>query len=207
MQRQPYPYNPIPLRASRTVTQQYPDVSEDDAMYPQRQPSSTIRYMDTQGNQVIQRGKKRIVIHNTPPPKRKIHWSLIFSIGMVLMLLLGVGVIWLSNWWTNHQLDAMYGMPRTYQTDAIVYPGDSAANPSHYIFLNLNGTVQIIELPHGDSSHARIYKGPTLFSDNADLIPVTGKFKTVNGKIEMLVHIQDKTIIYVNDGTQFKPQQ
>ena len=113
----------------------------------------------------------------------------------------------LGNWWTNHQLDASYGFPRTYQTDAVVYQGDSQEHPSHYIFLNLNGTVQVIELPHGDSAHARIYKGPTIFSDNADLVPVTGEFKEVNGKMEMLVHIQDHSIIYVNDGTQFKPQQ
>jgi hypothetical protein len=75
-----------------------------------------------------------------------------------------------------------------------------------YIFLNLHSTVEIIELPHGDAAHARIYKGPTLFSDNADLIPVTGEFKVVNGKMKMLVHIQDQTIVYINDGTQFKPQ-
>ena len=104
-------------------------------------------------------------------------------------------------------MDATYGFPRTYQVDAIVYPGDTADHPSHYLFLNLNGTVQVIELPHGDSAHAHIYKGPTLFSDNADLIPITGEFKQVNGKEEMLVHIQDQTLIYVNDGTQFKPQQ
>ena len=64
----------------------------------------------------------------------------------------------------------------------------------------------IIELPHGDSAHAKIYKGPTIFSDNADQVPITGEFKVVNGTIEMLVHIQDRTILYVFDGTQFKPQ-
>jgi len=71
--------------------------------------------------------------------------------------------------------------------DAIVYSGDTSDHPSHYLFLNLNGTVQVIELPHGDSAHAHIYKGPTLFSDNADLIPIIGEFKQVNGKEEMLV--------------------
>ncbi len=76
----------------------------------------------------------------------------------------------------------------------------------HYIFLNLNGTVEIIELPHGDSVHARMYKGPRLFSANAPLIPVTGKFRNVNGKVEVLVHIQNQVIPYINDGTQFKPQ-
>ena len=64
----------------------------------------------------------------------------------------------------------------------------------------------IFELPHGDSARARIYKGPTLFSDQADQIPITGEFRVVNGKVEMLVHIQDRTILYIFDGTQFKPQ-
>ena len=105
-----------------------------------------------------------------------------------------------------HQMDATYGFPRTYQMDAVVYQGDSTDHPSHYVFLNLSGTVTIIELPHGDSAHARIYKGPTLFSDNADLIPITGEFKEVNGKMEMIVHIQDQRIIYISDGSQFKPQ-
>jgi hypothetical protein len=126
---------------------------------------------------------------------------------MTLMFMLYVGFNWVGNWWTEHQLDGMYGFPRTYQTDAFVYPGDTSDHPSHYIFLNLNGTVEIIELPHGDSSHARIYKGPQIFSDSAPLVPVTGEFKNVNGKVEMLVHIQNQVIVYINDGTQFKPAQ
>ncbi len=199
----------IPARASRT--REYPvqttDVDEvPDSYYDTRLPTSSRRYVDTRGNQVIQQGNRRIVIHQEPPPRKKSHWLLWVGFGMIAMLALYVGFQMLGNWWTEHQMDASYGFPRTYQTDAIVYPGDTSANPSHYIFLNLNGTVEIIELPHGDSAYARIYKGPTLFSDNAPLIPVTGEFKQVDGKVEMIVHIQDQRIIYINDGTQFKPQ-
>ncbi len=67
--------------------------------------------------------------------------------------------------------------------------------------------MQIIELPHGDSADARIYRGPTLMTDDADLVPVTGEFKTVHGKEEMIVHIGDQEIIYVNNGQKFVPQQ
>jgi len=202
------PHNPIPARASRT--QDYllqSDVEDDDAYYSQRPPRSAIRYTDTRGNPVIQRDKQRIVIHEGPPPKRNVHWLLILGIGMALMFGLSAGLIWVGNWWTEHQLDATYGFPRTYQTDAVIYAGDTADHPSHYVFLNLDGTVEIIELPHGDSARARIYKGPTIFSDQAALVPVTGEFKNVGGKVEMLVHIQSQVIVYVNDGTQFKPQQ
>lgn len=111
-------------------------------------------------------------------------------------------------WWNDHQLDSTYGMPRTYQVDAVVGHGDSAAHPTHFIFLNLHGHVEIIEIPP-DASRARIYSGPTLFSDNADQTPVTAEFEDVNsdGKIDMIVHIGGQRIVYLNDGTEFKPQQ
>jgi hypothetical protein len=172
-------------------------------------PSSARRYTTTEGHQVIQQGNKRIIIHEEPPPrKRKTHWLLLIGIGMILMFLMYVGATALLNWWTNHQLDATYGMPRTYQVDQYVGIGDSPDHPSHFIFLNLRGRVEIIDLPGGDGAHAKIYMSATLLSDSEASIPVTGEFKDLgNGKIDMIVHIGDQRIIYLNDGTQFKPQQ
>ena len=181
----------------------------DDSYYETRLPSSARRYHTTNGSQVIEQGNRRLVIHEGPPPRatRRIHWAWLFVGGMVVMLLLFIGLQLLANWWNQHQIDSTYGFPRTYQVDAVVYPGDTFEHPSHYIFLNLGGAVEIIEFPHGNAAHARIYNGPTLFSENADLIPVTGAFTQVNGKEEMLVHIQTRTIVYVNNGTEFLPQQ
>jgi hypothetical protein len=165
-----------------------------------------------QGQRVIQQGNRRLVIHEDEAPlpkKQRTHWALILGLGMVLMLLVFFGFGLLIAWWTNHQLDSTYGFPRTYQTDQVVGHQDSTDHPSHFIFLNLNGHVLIIELPAGDSSHAKMYQGPTLITDNASSVPVTGEFKDVNGdgKIDMIVHIGDQRIIYLNDGTQFKLQQ
>ena len=53
--RQQIAQHQVPRRASAP---QYP-VEEDDSYYPQRQPSSAIRYTTTQGHQVIQQGKGR----------------------------------------------------------------------------------------------------------------------------------------------------
>ncbi len=199
---------PIPARASKM--QSYVDTTEvddiPDSYFNPRIPSSAIR-RDTQGNQVIRRGNRQFVLHNEPPPKRKVHWTLILGIGMALMLGLYLGLSWVTNWWVNHQLDTTYGMPRTYQVDAVVGHEDSVVNPSHFIFLNLGGHIEIIELPGGNASKAKIYVGPVLFSDNASLIPVTGEFKNVGGTEEMLVYIQDKTLIYVSDGTKFVLKQ
>jgi hypothetical protein len=134
---------------------------------------------------------------------------LFMSLGMVAMLALWIGIQMLSNWWTLYQVDSTYGMPRTYQTDQVVGHGDSTDHPTHFIFQNLGGHIVIIELPGGQVSHARIYNGPTLYSDNASLIPVTADFKDVNGdgKVDMVLVIGDQRIVFLNDGTQFKPQQ
>src|SRR5689334_501212 len=114
--------NTIPQRASRTVDY---ELEEDESYYIQRQPTSTRRYYDRQGNQVIQQGNKRLVIHQQPPPStRKLHWSLILGTGMILMLALWVLGSSVLAWWQNHQLDSIYGMPRTFQADAVVYPSD-----------------------------------------------------------------------------------
>ena len=133
--------NTIPSRASRT--QEY-DLEENDAYYVTRQPTSAVRYQQPR-QQVIHRGNKRIIIHNEPPPARKMHWSLILGLGMILALVLWIDASEALAWWGNHQLDTQYGMPRTYQTDALVYPADTQAHPSHSIFLNLNGQIMIVE--------------------------------------------------------------
>lgn len=197
--------NTIPKRASRT---QVYDLEEDDSYYTQRPPTSAVRYTQPR-QQVIQRGNKRIIIHNEPPPQRKLHWSFTLGIGMLIALALWVGGSYVVNWWSDHQLDTIYGRPRTYQTDQVVGHSDSTDHPTHFIAINLNAHITIIEIPGGDASHARMYSGPTLYSDNGNLTPVTLEFKDMNGdgKVDMIVHIGDQQIIYLNDGMQFKPQQ
>jgi hypothetical protein len=209
-------YTPIPSRRSATqsgllamrhVPQQQMDAEEGDYFEIPRMPTSARRYVDTGGNQVFEQGNRRIVIHEEPPPRKGGHGLLYLGTGMILMLALWVGLNWLGNWWAMHQLDASYGFPRTYQTDAVVgHNNDNALNPSHFIFLNLNGKVEIIELPAGDASKAKIYSGPAIVLDNAALVPVTGEFRSVDGKEEMIVHIENQEIIYVSNGKQFIPK-
>jgi len=197
--------NTIPQRKSRT--QEY-DLEEDDSYYVTRQPTSAVRYTQPK-QQVYQQGNRRIVIHNEPPPNRHMHWSLILGLGMILALLLWMAASETLAWWSNHQIDSTYGMPRTYQTDQVVGHGDSTEHPTHFIAINLNAHITIIEIPGGNNQHARMYSGPTLYSDNGDQTPVTLEFYDVNGdgKVDMIVHVGDQKIVYLNDGTQFKPQQ
>ena len=63
----------------------------------------------------------------------------------------------LGAWWQNHQDDVAFGMPRTYQTDAVVGHNDSNSNPSHFIAINLRGSIYILEAPGGNFSKSRSY--------------------------------------------------
>ncbi len=186
-------------------------VEEDDRYYQVRRPTSARRYQTTEGNQVIQQGSRRIVIHKEPPPKpekRQIHWLLYLGLGMLVMLGVWYGLAQFSIYWTNHQLDSVYGFPRTYQTDERVGFGD-AQTPTHFIALNLNGQTEVIVCPASNCTKAVVYLGPRLFGDDASSIPVTLSFQdpTHSGKLDMIAHVGDQQIYFVNVGTQFKLQQ
>jgi len=157
---------------------------------------------------VYEQGNRRVVVHPEPPPKQHTHWLVYVGIGMIAMLALWVGLQMLGTWWSEHQLDATYGFPRTYQVDAVVGHDDSTAHPTHFIFLNLKGRVVIIELPGGNVAHARIYNGPAIIGGNPEQTPVTAEFQDVDGdgKMDMIVHIGTQQFTYINDGTEFKPQ-
>jgi hypothetical protein len=157
-----------------------------------------------------QRGKNNAPASIDKPNVKRLPLSLpALIIGMAVMAILAMSLTSFASWWKVHQDDMQYGRPRTFQFDAVVGHNDSPANPTHFILINLNRHVEIIELPGGDSTHARIYSGPVLFGDGQDLTPVTGEVRDVNGdgKPDLIVHIQDQQLIFINDGTQFRPLQ
>ena len=105
------------------------------------------------------------------------------------------------------QDDWHYGRPRTFQIDAVVGHNDSPSHPSHFIAMNLNRRVLIIELPGGDSSKAKIFNGPVLIGPGQDLAPVTLTFQDVNGDglVDMIVNVQDAHFVYINAKGTFLP--
>ncbi len=178
------------------------DIEDDDSYYQVRQPTSARRYQTTEGNEVIQQGNKRLIIHKKPPPKKKTHWMLFLGLGMVVAVFVFIGLSQLSTWWSNHQLDATYGNPRTAQYDQRVGFGDDQT-PTHFIAINLNGQTETIVCPASNCTKAVVYLGPRLFGNNAALVPVTLTFDSKN----MIMHVGDQEIIFINTGTQFKLQQ
>jgi len=204
-----------------------------DAVWPTRMPTSTRRYQPLPAAQpvVIRQGNRQYILHPGPPPQQRAsrpsqrrrqdeeayeaeepskprrHWLLFLGVGMLAMLALWVGGSMLLTWWQVTQDDWHYGRPRTFQTDAVVGHNDSAASPSHFIAINLNRHVEVIECPGGDCSHAVIYLGPILFGDGEDLTPVTLTFQDVSGdgKPDMVIHIQDQRIVFINENGKFRP--
>lgn len=135
------------------------------------------------------------------------HPLLYLGVGMVAMLALWTLLTTAIGWWNTTMDDIHYGRPRTFQIDAVVGHNDSAANPSHFIAINLNSRIEIIEFPGGDGSKARIYLGPQLFGTGQDLVPVTLSFADVNGdhRPDMIIHFQSTRIVFINDQGGFRP--
>ncbi len=191
-----------------------PAVPDDDRRLRRAPKSAVIRYTNDQGEEEWRQGKQRLVFHQGPPPRRfhfpRLHWLFYVGLGLVLAAALLQGCNKVAGAIQAHNLDSTYGMPRTWQCDAVVDHADSAAHPSHFTFENLHGHLIITELPGGNPAHAHIYSGPTLTSDQ---LPVTGTFRDVNGdgRLDMLVEISTgtgnvQTTVYLNNGTQFVPQ-
>lgn len=148
---------------------------------------------------------------NIPAPVKqrlKVHWAVYVGGFLIAML---IGYMLLTNigaWWQAHTDDTTYGMPRTYQTDAVVGHSDSNSNPSHFQAENLKGHIIVIELPGGDISKSRVYNITSEINGNP-YPPATVSFRDINGdgKLDMVVVVGDPgnqtTYTLYNDGTQF----
>jgi len=212
-----------------TQRQMRPAYEEDELEASQRMTSLAKRYssIPMPDGVLYQQGNKQVYVHHSQPPiqrasrhqtrtteavhmpktHRRFHWA--FWVGLVfLVMLIGyVGLGAFGVWWQIHSDDTTYGRPRTFQADAVVGHGDSALHPSHFVAMNLNRHIMILEIPGGDVARSIIYTGPTLMGDGQDLTPVTLTFADENGDghPDMLVHMLDQTLVFLNNGTKFVP--
>jgi hypothetical protein len=138
---------------------------------------------------------------------RGAHPLLYLGIGIIAMLALWTLLSLAVSWGSTTLNDLRYGRPRTFQVDAFVGHNEAGGTPSHFIALNLNGRIEVIEFPGGDGSKARIYLGPELYGADANLIPVTLSFVDVSGKHlpDIVMHFQDAQLVFINDRGGFRP--
>lgn len=215
----------------------YDNADDEDIVYQTRPRTSTRRYRSNQGTrerntrddvmidrQVVPQRRRSGQTREMPALEAPVRESrrlpqekktkkgmpamLVMGIGMACTVGLIVGLSSLSSWWHVYQDDLRYGRPRTDQFNAVVGHGDSASNETHFVIINLNRHIQIIEIPAGDPAKIRMFNGPTLVGDGQDLTPAWGETKDANGdgKIDLVVHVLDQQLIYLNDGSTFKLQ-
>jgi hypothetical protein len=140
------------------------------------------------------------------PQRARHHWLFFVGIGMLLALALvvlgHVVLSWISVTWD----DVHYGRPRTYQVDAFV-GHETTGTPSHFIALNLHGHIEVIEFPGGVATHARVYLGPQLYGDHADLVPVTLQFVDTrhDHHPDMVVMFGENHVVFRNEQGTFHP--
>jgi len=189
----------------RAIQPQAYDEEDEDDIYPQRPPSSAIRYTRPR-QEVYTDGNRRIVVHREPPPKkRRFHWMFFVGLAMFIMIAGYMVITAIGAWWQAKQDDWKYGVPRTFQVEQYVNQGDSPAHPDHFIALNLGGIVEVVQLNPQIPKDDHVYPITTV-SDSST--PVSVRFDDTNhdGKIDMLVTIGDSnpyTVILLNNGTQF----
>lgn len=191
--------------AARLVTPQL------SAPRPRRKPNPKLPVQDTT---VYEMPAARTHARGTdalPKQKRRhlprFHW--LFWVGLALVTMVA-GYILLNsvgNWWNVTQDDWHYGRPRTYQTDWNVGHGTPTNPNSHFIALNLNKHIEVIEIQGDDPAHTKMYVGPTLIGVGEEFAPVTLSFGDVNhdGKPDLLLHVGDSQSIFLNTVPVFKP--
>jgi hypothetical protein len=204
---------PVAQRASRPRPKNT-DVSEDVREWQREEDDETRTGRKTSAPQQVDTTSQKLP--KAPNPgrirsKRKFwhgaHPLLYLGVGMIAMLALWTLLTSAISWGNTTWDDLHYGRPRTSQIDAFVGHNEAAGTPSHFIAINLNGRIEIIELPGGDGSKARIYLGPQLYGAGDDLIPVTLSFADVNGDHhpDMIIHFQSSRIVFINDQGGFRP--
>lgn len=102
--------------------------------------------------------------------------------------------------WARVQIDNVrYGTPRTYHLTIETGPPGSNLAPTHFVAMNLNRQVVIVELPNGDGSQARTLPGPYLFGANEGLTPVKLRSADLNGDSvgDLIVRVKDEEMVYL----------
>jgi hypothetical protein len=122
--------------------------------------------------------------------------------GILLYLLVSTSV----HWGRVLLDDLRYGRPRTTHLQGFVGHAEASGQPSHFIALNLNRQVVVLELPGGDPTQVRSLPGPYLFGADEDLTPVHLALNDVDGDgaNDLLINVRNEQLVYLNKDGNFR---
>lgn len=167
---------------------------------------TVIREVDIEGDRLPESPQSKLRKSSIKPKS-----TLYIIIGALTMLVGIWAAMDLISWWNTTMDDIHYGRPRTYQTDFYVGHNEQPGQPTHFIAINMNRKVEIIELPGGDPSKIKVFTGPYLFGDGQNLTPVTLEFRDLNGdnNPDMIIHMGSEQMVLINDAANqtFRPVQ
>ena len=131
-------------------------------------------------------------------------WLIYLVIGMLMtMVLLWIGQsLW--SWGGTTIDDLRYGRPRTTNVDQFV-GHEIGKTPSHFIALNLNGQIYIVEIPGGRANTSRLLVGPHLIGSGAELAPVFLSFPGDPHHPDLLITVDGIQTRFHNTGTSYVP--
>lgn len=132
-------------------------------------------------------------------------WRRLAAPTIVLVALLAV--LALGGDWIRLRIDDIrYGQPRTTHLTAFVGHADGDGVPTHFIAVNMNRRITIIELPGSDPTKARVITGPYLVGKDEDLTPATMRVLDANadGHGDLLVRVKNEEVVYINDKGEFR---
>jgi len=128
-------------------------------------------------------------------------YAVTFSLAaMALYLVISAAMVW-----GQTRLDDLrYGRPRTTHLSGTVGHHDSHGTPTHFVALNLQRQIVVLELPGGQADQVRSFPGPYLFGAGEELTPVGLELRDMDRDTfpDLLINVRNETIIYLNkDGT------
>jgi hypothetical protein len=132
------------------------------------------------------------------------HPLVLVGVGMlvtVLVVLVGQVVV---PWGMKTADDVQYGYPRTTQEDHFV-GHEQGGTPSHFVAMNLQGQITVVELPGGNLKGAQLLVGPRLVGQGADLVPVRLGFVGEKKHPDLVVTVQSVQVRFHNTGTSYRP--
>ena len=148
--------------------------------------------------------QRTVTLPTLPDPSRFL--TTVAIVG-ALAVLLYFGITSLMAWTQVKMDDLKYGRPRTSQLTANVGHGEANGALTHFVAMNLNRQVTVIEFPGGDVTKPRVIVGPYLFGRAEDLTVVKLRVEDVNAddKKDLLVQVKEERLVYINDGAAFRP--